>query len=83
MSTLIGEALQRAREARELTLKQVSLLTGFSTPYVFKVEHGEDLPSPAYLKALQKARLAPGSAYSEALLREDLLARWKTRGKKP
>lgn len=45
MSTLIGEALQRAREARELTLKQVSLLTGFSTPYVFKVEHGEDLPS--------------------------------------
>ena len=81
MTTRIGNALYLVRNAAQLTMREVSRLSGFSMAYVCKVENGPDLPSPEYLAILREHHLAPLESVSDGMLREDLLARWKVRGK--
>lgn len=56
MSSIIGTELRRLREASGLSYTQVTIKTGLSTNYIFKLETGSRaVPSPDVLRRLAKA----------------------------
>jgi len=51
----LGEVIHRAREAKNLSLRQVAIKASFDYTYLSQVEKGKRRPSPDWLKKVAKA----------------------------
>ena len=61
-SNTIGKNIRYFRESRDLTLGELSRITGIAGPNLSRLEHGKHLPSVSTLQTLANGLGVPGSA---------------------
>jgi transcriptional regulator with XRE-family HTH domain len=65
-SKVIGNYIKLLRKAKEMTLIELSELSGVSNPYLSQIENGKFKPSPGILKKISEPL---GISYQELMVR--------------
>lgn len=69
--SMLGLLIRSAREVAQLSVKQIAEQTGISTGYLFAIESGVRLPSPAVLMRLATVLNLPNSIWINKYLSTD------------